>query len=53
MIKNYFKIPWRNLIKNRTSSSINIGNCKPGKKFKNGVDMLMQKICKCADDYKN
>jgi len=30
MIKNYFKIAWRNLIKNRTSSFINIGGLAVG-----------------------
>src|SRR5476649_2619976 len=30
MIKNYFKIAWRNLIKNRFSSFINIGGLAVG-----------------------
>jgi ABC-type antimicrobial peptide transport system permease subunit len=30
MIKNYFKIAWRNLVKNRTSSFINIGGLAVG-----------------------
>jgi ABC-type antimicrobial peptide transport system permease subunit len=30
MIKNYFKIAWRNIIKNRTSSLINIGGLAVG-----------------------
>ena len=30
MIKNYFKIAWRNLLKNRTSSTINIGGLAIG-----------------------
>jgi putative ABC transport system permease protein len=30
MIKNYFKIAWRNLLKNRTSSLINIGGLAVG-----------------------
>src|SRR6201992_2971837 len=30
MIKNYLKIAWRNLIKNRTSSLINIGGLAVG-----------------------
>ena len=30
MIKNYFKIAWRNLIKNKASSFINIGGLAVG-----------------------
>jgi hypothetical protein len=30
MLKNYFRIAWRNLIKNKTSSLINIGGLAVG-----------------------
>src|SRR5882762_8617718 len=53
MIKNYLKIAWRNLIKNRASSMINIGGLAVGMAVAMTIGLWIWDELSFDTDYKN